>query len=64
MLVDEYRRLVENSGLEDVKVKTKSSWLCINPDTTDPLAREILDGLKPGESLDGYVVSVYVEARK
>jgi SAM-dependent methyltransferase len=62
--VDQYRRLVENSGLEDVKVKTKGSSLCLNPDTTDPLARAILDGLQPGETLDGYVVSVYVEARK
>ncbi|NIM98674.1 MAG: arsenite methyltransferase [candidate division Zixibacteria bacterium] len=64
ILLDEYRRLVENSGLEHVEVKTKGSSLCVNPDTTDPLARAILDGLEPGESLDGYVVSVYVEARK
>jgi hypothetical protein len=64
MLVDEYRRLVENSGVEDVEVKAKGPWLCISPDTTDPLAREILDGLKPGQSLDGYMISVYVEGQK
>jgi len=64
ILMDEYQKLVENSGLEHVEVKAKGSSLCISPDTTDPLAREILDGLEEGQALDGYVVSVNVEGRK
>jgi len=64
MLVNEYKKLVEESGLKNVKITVKNTSSCIEPDTKDPIGRAILDGLGEGETLDGYVVSVYVEGRK
>jgi len=62
--LEEYRRIVEGSGLKDVKVTIKGDSSCITPDTKDPIARTILDGLGDGETLDNYVASVAVEGRK
>jgi len=64
ILVDEYKKIVEASGLKNVKVTVKGSSSCIDPNTKDPIGRAILDGLGEGESLQGYVVSVYVEGHK
>lgn len=64
MLINEYKRIVEASGLKDVKITVKGSSSCIDPDTKDPIGRAILDGLRENESLEGYVVSVYVEGYK
>jgi ubiquinone/menaquinone biosynthesis C-methylase UbiE len=64
VLVDEYKRMVEDAGLKDVKITIKGSSLCIEPDSDDPLSRAMLDHLEEGETLDGYVVSVYVEGYK
>jgi SAM-dependent methyltransferase len=64
ILVDEYKKIVEASGLKDVRVTLKGSSACIDPDTKDPIGRAILDGLGENESLEGYVVSVYVEGIK
>jgi SAM-dependent methyltransferase len=62
--VDEYRRLVEDSGLRDVRVTVKAGSSCIGADTKDPLARAFVDRLDEGQSLQDYVASVYVEGRK
>lgn len=64
MLIDEYRNIVEDAGLKNVKITIKGSSSCIDPDTSDPIGRAILNGLGEGESLDGYVVSVYVDGEK
>jgi len=64
MLVDEYKKLVESSGLRKVKVTQKNVSACVETDTQDPLGQAIFEGLESGESLDGYVVSLYVEAEK
>lgn len=64
ILVDNYKKIVEASGLKDVKVTIKGSSSCIRAGTKDPLGRAILDGLEECESLEGYVVSVYVEGHK
>jgi len=64
ILIDEYRRIVEASGLNDVRITVKGTSNCILPDTKDPVGKAILDGLGEGESLEGYVVSVYVEGDK
>ncbi len=64
ILVDEYKRLVETSGLKDVRISVKGSSACIDPNTKDPIGRAILEGLEKEESLEGYVVSVYVEGWK
>lgn len=64
ILIDQYKRLVKASGLKDVKITIKGSSACIDPNTKDPIGRAILDGLGKGESLESYVVSVYVEGHK
>ena len=62
--IDEYEKIVRVPGLKDVQVTVKGSSACILPDTNDPLARAILDSLGENESLDDYVVSVYVQGHK
>jgi len=64
MLVDEYKRIVEVSGLKEVKLTIKGSSACINPNTKDPIGRAILDDLGKNKSLEGYVVSIYVKGHK
>jgi len=64
ILVDEYKKIVEHAELKDVKVTIKGSSACIDSNTKDPIGRAILDGLGENESLEGYVVSVYVEGYK
>lgn len=64
VLVDEYRELVAAAGLKDIKTTVKSDSACFDPDTKDPIGRAVLDSLEEGQSLQDYVVSVYVEARK
>ncbi|MBU2462412.1 arsenite methyltransferase [bacterium] len=64
ILIDEYKRIVEASGLKDVKITVKGTSNCILPDTKDPIGRAIIDGLGENESLEEYVVSVYVEGYK
>lgn len=64
ILTDKYRKIVETSGLKNVKVTVKGSSTCIDPNTKDPIGRAILDGLGEGESLEEYVVSIYVEGQK
>jgi SAM-dependent methyltransferase len=64
VLVDEYKRLVENAGFKDVKVTTKGSSCCISEDTKDPIGRALLNGIEEGESLENSVASIYVEGHK
>lgn len=60
-LIGEYKKIVEASGLRDIKITIKGTSACIAPNTKDPIGRAILDGLGENESLEGYAVSVYVE---
>ncbi|MBC8488947.1 MAG: arsenite methyltransferase [Bacteroidetes bacterium] len=64
ILVKDYKKIVKASGLRDVKILIKGSYACIDPNTKDPIGRAILNGLGEDESLEGYVVSVYVEGQK
>lgn len=64
ILVDAYKKIVEDSGLKDVKLSVKGFASFIDPNTKDPIGRAILDGLAEGESLQDYVISVYVEGHK
>jgi len=64
ILIDKYRRIVEISGLKDIVITVKDSSVCINDDTKDPIGRDILNRLGENESLEGYVVSVYIEGYK
>ncbi|MGB2770325.1 MAG: arsenite methyltransferase [Candidatus Zixiibacteriota bacterium] len=64
ILVDEYKKLVESSGLKEIKITEKNVSGCVETDTQDPLGQAILEGLEEGRSLEGYVVSLYVEGLK
>lgn len=64
LLIDDYKRIVEMSGLKNIRITVKGSSACIEPDTKDPIGRTLLDGLGDNESLDEYVVSVYLEGFK
>lgn len=64
MLIDEYERMVEESGLKEIKITIKGSSSCIDTDTRDPIGRALLDSLGKNESLEGNVVSIYVEGHK
>ncbi len=64
ILIDEYKKIVEASGLKDVKVTAKSSSACIDSDTKDPIGRAVLDTLGKNESLEGSIVSIYIEGHK
>jgi SAM-dependent methyltransferase len=62
--IEEYKKAVEAGGLRDVKISITGGSACIDPGTKDPLSRALLASLPPGQSLDDYVASVYVEGRK
>lgn len=64
LLLDEYRKTVDASGLKDIRITSKGASRCIDPDTKDPIGRAILDSLGNGQSLEDYAVSIYIEARK
>ncbi len=64
VLIDEYKRIVKESGLKDIEVTVKGLSDCIDPDTNDPVVRAVLDGLGTGESLAGIIASIYVEGIK
>jgi len=64
ILIDKYRKIVEISGLKDIVITVKNSSACIDDDTKDPIGRDILNRLGENESLEGYVVSVYIEGYK
>jgi SAM-dependent methyltransferase len=64
VLVEDYEKLVEAAGLQDVRIAVTGSSACINVDTKDPIGRAVLDAFGPEESLDAYVASVHIEAYK
>jgi len=64
MLINDYRKAVEASGLKDVKITFKGSTDFIDPDTQDPIGKALLDITEGKESLDRYVVSINVEGKK
>lgn len=64
ILVDDYKKVVEQSGLRNVRISIKGSSACTDSGTNDPLGKVILDGLDDKDSLENSVVSVYIEAQK
>jgi SAM-dependent methyltransferase len=63
--VEDYKKMVETSGLRETIVTMKLAGArCYTPDTRDPLGKAVLSGLKEGESIQDYVGSVYVEGYK
>lgn len=60
LLVEEYQKIVEASGLKGIRITMKDIQV---PDTLDPLGRAVVDSLGENESIEEYVVSMYVEGR-
>lgn len=64
VLVDEYKRIVEDAGFKKVNNAVTGSSACIRPDTEDPMGKALVEGAGNGTSLGDYVVSVYLEGYK
>jgi SAM-dependent methyltransferase len=64
IVVGEYEKIVKSVGLRDVRISVKGNSACVRPDTKDPVGRALLGALGRSESLEEYVVSIYVEGRK
>jgi SAM-dependent methyltransferase len=64
VLVDDYQRVVEESGLQDVRLTVKGSSGCYDPGTNDPIAKSVAEDSGDGDGLEEAAVSVYVEGRK
>jgi arsenite methyltransferase len=62
--VDDYKRLVNESGLTGITVTVSSSSPCTGTDTQDPIGKAMIDQLPKGKSLQDYAVSVLVEGYK
>jgi hypothetical protein len=62
--VDEYRRLVNESGPTGIEVTVSGSSARTSTDTQDPTGRAMIDQLGKGESLQDFAVSVLVEGYK
>ena len=63
ILVDEYKKIVEASGLKGVKVTFRDSSY-VDPNTIAQIGRDSSDGLGEDESLEGYVINIFVEGYK
>lgn len=64
VLIDDYQTVVEQSGLQDVRLTVKGSSGCYDPGTNDPIARSVPEDSGDRDGLAGAVVSVYVEGRR
>lgn len=62
--VADYRAMVVDAGLIDVKVETAAVSACVDQDTRDPIGRAILDSLAAGETIADFITSVYVTGSK
>lgn len=62
--IDEYKRIVESSGLKNVKLTVKGSSACLSSSSEVSLDSANFDCLEKNESLDYYVVSIYLEGYK
>jgi SAM-dependent methyltransferase len=63
ILVEEYKKIVEKSGLRDVSITVKQASVCVDTDTKDPIG-VLLDSFGESDALEEFVVSIYVEGRK
>jgi SAM-dependent methyltransferase len=61
--VDEYKNIVESSGLRESVFTVKGTSVCIDPDTNDPFSKAAINALGE-EKLEDYIASAYIEAYK
>ncbi len=64
LFLEDYKKVVLSAGFEDVKFTVKASSSCLSADTKDPVGKELMERLKDKKRVEGYVASLYVEARK
>lgn len=65
VLVDEYKRIVEASGLRDVKINVNPAASCAcSPDADDPQGSAIAQQLKENGLTVDIIVSIYVDGVK
>ncbi len=64
VLVDEYKKIVEASGIKDVKITSNGQTVVTDSDTNDPIGQAVQDYIGEELSLDKYAVSINVEGRK
>jgi SAM-dependent methyltransferase len=57
-------RIAGEAGLGDVRIEAKSGYVEAMTEWKDPLWKEVLDRLPPGEQVAEYVASVNITARK
>jgi len=62
--IDEYRAMVEASGLRDVVLTSRPDYIAALAQFDDPLFRKIADALPPDASVADFATSVEVTARK
>lgn len=64
VLVNEYQEMVEAAGFRDVRITIRSGSACTEPNTQDPMERELSKVPGEGKPVEDCVVSVYVEGTK
>ena len=64
VLLDEYRAMVEEAGLSDVRLMTKPEYVAALAGFEDPLYRKITEALPKGTTAADFLTSVDVTARK
>lgn len=62
--LEHYKLLVEEAGLTDIVITDQGFSFSITPDTKDPLARAVLESLEEGQTIEQFVTSIYVQAKK
>jgi SAM-dependent methyltransferase len=63
VLVEVYNKIVEESGLRDVSITVQYTSACVDTDTKDPIGRLLLESMGESDTIEGLIVSVYVEGR-
>lgn len=62
--IDEFLALLQEAGFREIRVETAASSCGTGAETGDPIGRIIADSLGEGDSLECYIASAYITARK
>ncbi len=64
VLVDEYRRMIEEAGLVEVILKPKPEYVAALADSCDPLYQKVAARLPAGTTVADFITSLDVSARR
>lgn len=64
VLVDQYKSMVQTSGLQEINFRINKIPFELNADSLDPVDIAFREGLRAGQSPNDYVVRVIVEGKK